>query len=182
MSLTLGSAGALTAGVIADRLRGRLQDGYLRIAAVSIAVMAVSYGTFSLAPTAGLAVLILAPGALFSIVPPIMAAAAQVELSPPTIRSLIAAVWSPIFTLIGVGFGPAIVAVTNLMLFHSEQMLRYAIPVVAFCLSFVAISLLILVRRSYCRTVLDAESLGALTPDSASPADAQPQPVQEGAL
>jgi MFS family permease len=158
MSLTLGSIGALTAGVVADRVRRRLQDGYLRMAVVAIAIMALSYGTFSLAPRPGLALLILAPGALFGIVPPIMAAAAQIELSPPEMRSLIAAMWSPIFTLIGIGFGPAIVAAANMMLFHSEQMLRYTIPVVAFCLSSVALTLLVLVRKSYCRTVTEAES------------------------
>jgi len=142
-------------------MRRRRDDAYLVLAAGGVLVMALSYGTFSIASTPNAALMLLTPAAFAGMVPPIMAAAAAVELAPPGMRSLIAAMWSPLFTLIGVGFGPAIVAVTTSLVFHRESALPQAIPLVVAVLAALAVPLLLAVRSYYRATLVEAEQLGA---------------------
>jgi len=159
MSLVLGVAGALLGGACGDSIRRRRDDGFVVLAAIALVVMSVSYGLFCFAPDAKTALIILMPAAFAGIVPPIMAAAAAVEMAPIGMRSVIAAIWSPLFTLVGVGFGPAIVAFTSLAVFHRESALTRSIPLVTAVLTAFALPLLVLVRRPYCGTVADAESI-----------------------
>jgi MFS family permease len=164
MSLVLGVAGALTGGALGDFVRRRRQDGYPVLAAIGLAVMTLSYGLFCLAPDPRTALLILAPAAFVGIIPPIMAAAAGAEMAPARMRSLVAAITSPLFTLIGVGFGPAIVAVATMALFHQESALRQAIPIVVGVLSALALPLLWSVRASYRATVAAADAINGEAP------------------
>jgi MFS family permease len=169
ISLVLGAVGVLSGGVLGDRLRRVRDDGYVILAASGVAVMAVSYGLFSLAPNPQAALIILAPGAFAGMIPPVMAAAAGVELAPARMRSLVGALWAPLFTLIGVGFGPAIVAVVTAVVFHRESALRLAIPLVVAVLTALALPLLLSVRGSYRKTVAEADALSGEAPALSPP-------------
>lgn len=160
MSLVLGTCGVLAGGALGDRVRKLRSDAYVLLAAAGLATSSLSYVVFGLASDPGLALLLLAPAALTGMVPPVMAAAAGVEMAPQRMRSLISALWSPLFTLIGVGFGPAIVAATAQLVFHSEAALPWAISLVVAVLASIALPLLIIVRGPYRAVVAEAETFG----------------------
>jgi len=152
MNLALGTVGALLAGLIVDRLRARYAHGYLILAFVGLVLPAVSFASFSLMPSAGLALIMLIPAALGLTIAPLAASCAITELAPAGMRALIFSGWMLIMSLLGMSFGPAVIGVLTQHLFGAPDGVRYAIPLLVVATVGIGLPCLLLVKPDYVET------------------------------
>lgn len=138
--LTLGTAGTLLGGVFADRLlaKGRL-DANMRVAMYA-GVATLAFGCLApLMPNPTLALMFLAP-TVFSIGMPVgIAPAALNFITPNQLRGQVIALYLFAVNLIGLGFGPTIVAVITDYGFGDPDMVRYSLSVFAVVVSLLAV-------------------------------------------
>ena len=131
MNMLFGFIGVIAGGLLADHLQKKYDDGYVRVCIIAFVFMAVGYVGFTLMPTPGLAVLMLAPAFIGGGAPTAAGSAAVVSLAPARMRAQIVALYY--FTLNVVGFmvGPTAVALLTDHYFHDRNMLRWSLCIVA---------------------------------------------------
>ncbi|MBZ5610958.1 MAG: MFS transporter [Acidobacteriia bacterium] len=143
MVMVFGVLGIVGAGRIADavRARGTLQANMLVGVFIALAWIPVHFLLF-LAPTAGWAVVWLAPACVFAAAPFGIAPAAIQQMMPPTMRGQASAVYLFILNLIGLGLGPTAVAFCTQYVFGRDNAVNYSLLVVAVTASILAAALL----------------------------------------
>lgn len=128
LTATVGVLGIIVGGRVADGMldRGRT-DAKLRvgiIAAVGNIVCGVAY---TLAPTAWVAVAALVPYNFFASFAFGAAIAAVQEITPNRMRAQMAALFTSVVTLIGLGLGPSVVGLLTDRVFGSGAAVRYSL-------------------------------------------------------
>ena len=131
LTMTVGVAGVLAGGRVADRLvaRGRV-DGRLRVGIIGAGGMLVSATAYPLMPTAGLAVAWLVAVNFFAAFPWGAASTAAAELFPSPLRAQGVAMYFFVLTLVSTTLGPTIVALVTDYVFGDEGALRYSLAIV----------------------------------------------------
>jgi MFS family permease len=126
LTMTLGTAGVLLGGRIADGFvsRGRV-DGPLRVGIIASVGMLISATAFPLMPTATLAVVALAVVNLFAALPWGAANAAAAEIAPTALRAQGAAFYFFLLNLISGLLGPTSLALFTDHVF-GEANIRYS--------------------------------------------------------
>ncbi len=134
--LTLGTAGTLLGGILADRLlvRGRL-DAKLYVSMIAGATTLVFGCLAPLMPSAPLALLFLAPTVMAIGVPVGLGPAALNFITPNQLRGQVIALYLFAVNLIGLGFGPTIVALITDYGFGDPAAVRYSLSVFAVVIS-----------------------------------------------
>jgi hypothetical protein len=132
MVMVFGVLGIVGAGRIADavRARGTLQANMLVGVCIALLWIPVHFLLF-LAPTAGWAVVWLAPACVFAAAPFGIAPAAIQQMMPPAMRGQASAVYLFILNLIGLGLGPTAVAFCTQYVFGRDNAVNYSLLVVA---------------------------------------------------
>jgi MFS family permease len=159
MNVTLGTLGALVAGLIVDRLRARYEHGYLILAFIGLLLPAISFSSFSLMPTAGLALIMLIPAALGLTVAPLSASCAITELAPAGMRALIFSGWMLAMSLLGMSLGPVAIGFLTQHLFGAPDGVRYAIPLLVVVTIGIGLPCLVLVKPNYVETARAAAKM-----------------------
>lgn len=141
--VVFGSLGIVGAGRVADFLRARgMLNANLRVglwvALIGLPVNCLLY----LAPSAGWAVLWLAPGSILAAAPFGVAPAAIQQMMPNPMRGQASAVYLFIINIIGLGLGPTAVAVSTQYLFRRDDAVNYALLLVTVLASALAAFLL----------------------------------------
>jgi len=151
--------GILAGGFVCDRLTRRgYRDAHFRVGlTVSLLLVPLSVA-FPLVPSAWMVVLLLIP---FSVLVSSMlgvAPAALQQIVPNEMRAQVGAMYLFVVNLLGLGAGPTSVALLTDHLFHSDQMLRYSLLIVATTAHLLAALLWYLGRKPYCRTLEHSDS------------------------
>lgn len=130
-STVLGTAGVLAGGRLADRLApaGR-PEGRLRVGLISSLALVPAMVAFALAPRPGVAVALLAPISFFSTFPLGAASAALQELTPARMRGQASALYLLVVSLLGLGLGPTLVALTTDYVFRDDLAVAASLGVV----------------------------------------------------
>ncbi len=138
-----GVLGIVGAGRIADavRARGTLQANMLVGVFIALAWIPVHFLLF-LAPSAGWAVVWLAPACVFAAAPFGIAPAAIQQMMPAAMRGQASAVYLFILNLIGLGLGPTAVAFFTQHVFGRDEAVNYSLLVVGVTASLLAAVLL----------------------------------------
>jgi MFS family permease len=154
LTMTVGVAGVLAGGWLADRLvrRGRV-DGPLLVGMLGAAGMLISATLYPLAPTAGGAVVGLAVVNVFAALPWGAASAAAAQMAPAAFRAQSAALFFFVFNLVSGALGPSSVAWCTEYLFRDPNAVRYSIAVVSAAGMLVTLLLLGIGRAPYRATV-----------------------------
>lgn len=128
LTATVGVLGIVTGGRAADALFARGHtDAKLRVGIVA-AVANLACGTaYTLAPTAPLAVAALVPFNFFASFAFGAATAAVQEITPNRMRAQAAALFLSVTNLIGLGLGPAVVALLTDRVFADDAAVRYSL-------------------------------------------------------
>ena len=134
--LTLGTGGTLLGGILADRLlvRGRL-DAKMYVSMYAGATILIFGCLAPLMPTAPLALLFLAPTVMAIGVPVGLGPAALNFITPNQLRGQVIALYLFAVNLVGLGFGPTIVAVITDYGFGDPGAVRYSLSVFAVVIS-----------------------------------------------
>jgi MFS family permease len=127
-----GSLGILSAGYVADWLRGRdVLNANMRVGAI-IGVLWIPVHFFLfLAPTGTWAAVWLVPAAIFAGAPFGISAAAIQQMMPNTMRGQAGAVYLFILNLVGLGIGPTAVGFTTQHIFHRDDAVNYSLLIVS---------------------------------------------------
>jgi len=141
--MTVGSAGIIGAGRLADymRSRGRANANLVLGALIGLVWIPIHLLLF-LAPTAGWAYLWLIPGVVMGSAPFGIAAAAIQQMMPPKMRGQAAAVYLFILNIIGLGLGPTAVAACTQYVFRRDDALKYSLAIVTSVACVLAVVLL----------------------------------------
>ena len=120
------TAGALI-GLVVDKWysRGR-KDAHLRFFAGCTLIQTLGIAGMVIAPDAWLSVAFLIPQASVVIFNGVAAAALQI-VTPGRMRGQVSAVYLLVFNLIGLGFGPSVVAVFTDYVFHDDGMVGWSL-------------------------------------------------------
>ena len=143
MVAVFGVLGIVGAGRVADavRARGTLQANMLVGVCIALLWVPVHFLLF-LAPSAGWAVVWLAPACVFAAAPFGIAPAAIQQMMPAAMRGQASAVYLFILNLIGLGLGPTAVAFLTQHVFGRDDAVNYSLLVVAVTASLAAAALL----------------------------------------
>lgn len=138
--LVFGAGGIYLGGWTADKLRasGHQTSAFTTAAWCAVAAVAPS-SLFPLMPTAQAALLVMAPMVFFSAAPWGVAVSALQQFTPNELRGQVSALLYlfPV-NLIGIGFGPSIVALITEQGFGDPAALRYAMSMVGCAASMLA--------------------------------------------
>jgi MFS family permease len=127
-----GAAGSLTAGLAGDWAVGRgWRAGRLGVMVAAVALAAPFAVAAALAPSAGLAFLLIAPTGYLVAVALAGAPAALQDITPPRMRGVQHALGILAVNLVGLGLGPTAVALVTDKVLRDETALRYALASVA---------------------------------------------------
>src|SRR5215471_294896 len=129
--MTVGSAGIIGAGRLADylRSRGRANANLVLGALIGLVWIPINLLLF-LAPTAGWAYVWLAPGVVMGSAPFGIAPAAIQQMMPPKMRGQASAVYLFILNIIGLGLGPTAVAACTQYVLGRDDALKYSLAIV----------------------------------------------------
>lgn len=157
LTMTIGTAGVLCGGWVADRYvkRGRA-DGPLRVGMIGAAGMLVAASVMPLMPTATLAIACLAVVNFFAAFPWGAAAAAAANMVPRELRAQGVALFFLVRALISQTLGPIVLALLNDHVFTNER-IRYSLLVVNVVAMTIALVLLGSGLGSYRRTLENRE-------------------------
>ena len=137
--LVFGGSGVYLGGWMADRIdRGGRVGGPFRTAslcALGVVVPAVAY---PLMPSAHLSLVVMAPMILFSSAPWGVAVSALQQMAPNEMRGQVGAFYLFTVNLIGIGFGPTLVALLTDYWFGDPAALRYSMVAVSGAAALVA--------------------------------------------
>jgi MFS family permease len=127
-----GSLGILSAGYVADWLRGRgVMNANMRVGAcIGVLWIPVHFLLF-LAPTGTWATVWLVPAAIFAGAPFGISAAAIQQMMPNPMRGQAAAVYLFILNLVGLGIGPTAVGFTTQHIFGRDDAVGYSLLIVS---------------------------------------------------
>jgi len=130
--LVCGPAGIVCGGRLADHLRARgYRDANMRVMWIAaLCWLPVAVATV-LAPSPGLALLLLVPCKFLLASPFGVAPSAITEIMPNEMRGQAAASYLFVNNLVGLGFGPTAIALLTDYVFRNENMLPYSMAVVA---------------------------------------------------
>jgi MFS family permease len=161
LTMTVGVLGVVTGGRVADRLvRRGLVDGPLRVGIIGALGMLVFAGLYPLMPTAGLAVLLLAPVNFFAAFPWGAAYAAAAETMPNPLRAQGTALYVLVINLVSGTLGATAVALVTDRVFGNDLALRYSLSIVSATGMLLAAALLAAGLGPYRRTVLALQGGG----------------------
>lgn len=137
--LTLGTGGTLLGGILADRLlaRGRL-DANMYVSMFAGATILIFGCLAPLMPNAQLALLFLAPTVLAIGVPVGIGPAALNFITPNQLRGQVIALYLFGVNLIGLGFGPTIVALITDYGFGDPAAVKYSLSIFAIVIAALA--------------------------------------------
>jgi MFS family permease len=132
MVLSLGTGGTLLGGILADRAlaKGKL-DAKIRVSIFAGVGMLISGFLAPLMPSAPLALLLLAPTVCLLGFPVGIAPAACNFITPNQLRGQVIAIYLFAVNLLGLGFGPTIVALITDYGFGDPAKLKYSLSVFA---------------------------------------------------
>ena len=141
--MTVGSAGIIGAGRLADylRSRGRANANLLLGALIGLVWIPVNLLLF-LAPSAGWAYIWLVPGVVMGSAPFGIAPAAIQQMMPPKMRGQASAVYLFILNIIGLGLGPTAVAACTQYVFGHDDALKYSLAIVTAAACVISVVLL----------------------------------------
>ena len=142
--LTLGTTGTLVGGIWSDRLygKGRL-DANMRVGLYAGLGILVFGSTAPLMPSAGAALIVLAPTVFFLGFSVSLAPAAASFVSPNELRGQAVALYLFATNLIGLGIGPTLVALMTDYVFGDPAALRYSLTLFAIGIAVLAIIILL---------------------------------------
>jgi len=145
-----GTSGAYFAGWMSDRLarRGHL-DAPLKVAAFGFVGCGLFGALTPLMPTAGAALLLLAPASFLSTTPYPCAGTAIQLIVPNRARAQVTALYITLTTLVGLGVGPLVVGLMTDHLFRDPADIRYSLAIVVGVPAPVMFALLLLACRPY---------------------------------
>ena len=154
MVAIFGVLGIVGAGRVADavRARGTLQANMLVGVSIALLWIPVHFLLF-LAPSAGWAVVWLAPACVFAAAPFGIAPAAIQQMMPAAMRGQASAVYLFILNLIGLGLGPTAVAFFTQHVFGRDNAVNYSLLVVAVTASLAAAVLLWIGLKPFLRSL-----------------------------
>jgi predicted MFS family arabinose efflux permease len=126
-----GTLGIVTGGRVADWLNDRgCRDSTVRVAAFS-ALAWLPFGVlYPLVPTAVWSAVLLVPAVFFASMPFGVVPAAIQRMMPNPMRAQATAVYLFVINLIGMGFGPTIIALLTDKVFRDENSLHDALAIV----------------------------------------------------
>ncbi len=127
-----GTGGLLAGGHLADRWwRAGRTDGHLRVVLLSVATMTPCFALLPLAPSADIAIALLALATFTSSLHGGVAGAALQLITPNELRGQITAVYFFIANLVGLGLGPTAVALITDFGYQDPLALGYSIATLA---------------------------------------------------
>jgi MFS family permease len=149
-----GSLGILSAGYVADWLRGRdVLNANMRVGAcIGILWIPVHFFLF-LAPTGTWAMIWMVPAAVFAGAPFGIAPAAIQQMMPNPMRGQASAVYLFILNLIGLGIGPTAVGFTTQHIFGRDEAVNYSLLVVSVIASVLAAAILWLGSKPFLKSL-----------------------------
>ena len=154
LTMTVGVAGVLAGGRVADRLaRGGRIDGAFRVGLLGATGMLVSGSAYPLMNDARFAVAWIAVLNFFAAFPWGAASAAAAEMVPAPLRAQGVSLYFLVLNLLSAALGPTAVALVTDYVFHDESALRYSLALVTVAGMLVAIALFVVGLRSYPRTI-----------------------------
>lgn len=149
-----GAAGILLSGWLFDRMarRGR-QDSALFISRIAIALVIPSAAWVGLAPTPGVALAALSWCTFLLAIPAGLGPVAIYQLTPNEHRGQLIAIYLLVATLLGVGGGPTLVAMTNDLVFRDDAAIGTSMAIVATiaaicCLAGLSLASAVIKRRA----------------------------------
>lgn len=131
VTIAFGFIGVIAGGWLSDAQQKHHDDGYLRVCILAFLFMAVGYIGFTMMPTPGSAVGILALGFIGGGASTAAGSAAIVSLAPPQMRAQIVALYYFTLNFIGFMIGPTSVALLTDHVFHDRNMLRWSLAIVS---------------------------------------------------
>lgn len=154
LTLVIGTMGVLVGGMVSDALanRGR-SDGPLLVGIIGAAGMLVFGSTYPFAPSAQLAVVLLAFVNFFAAFPWGAASAGAAQIVPSSMRAQGVALYGFVITLVSAGLGPTAVAAVTDYVFHDDAKLPYGLAIVTATGMTIAITLFTLGRGAYRDTI-----------------------------
>ena len=154
LTMTIGVAGVLAGGRVADRLvKAGRPDGALRVGIIGATGMLVAATAYPLMETAALAIAWLVAVNFFAAFPWGAAAAAAAEIVPAPLRAQGVALYFFVLNLVSSALGPTAVALVTDYVFRDELALRYSLAVVNVVGMSAAIALFLYGRDAFTRTL-----------------------------
>jgi MFS family permease len=159
LTMTLGTAAVLGGGRLADALvRRGYTDGPLRVGIIGALGMLVFASAYPLAPSASVAVALLAVVNVFAALPWGAASAAAAQIIRPEMRAQGVAMFFFVTSLISFALGPVVVAVITDKVFANREAVRYSLVIVNVFGMLGAIALLSAALPAYRRTLAQLET------------------------
>ncbi len=141
--LIAGPLGVMASGTLVDRYLARgVADAPLRVGAGGLVLLAGAIPAYAFAPSVPVALLSFVPLAFGLGFPYGIASGALALITPPSLRGQISALYLMISNLIGMTFGPLLVALLTDRVFHDDLAVRYSLallPVVTVPIAAVAL-------------------------------------------
>jgi MFS family permease len=157
-----GACGLLLGGWLADRLYRRgYKDAHLRVIRLNAIVLLPLFVGMALAPTAGIALALMAAGMLLGTIHGGVAGAGLQVVTPPRLRARTVALYFLVANLVGLGLGPTAIALVTEHVFGSDGALRYGLAVVTGIALPLSALILSLGLRPFAAAVEAAEQAGA---------------------
>jgi MFS family permease len=126
------TAGSLAGGWLADRYAQRRTPGSrLRVGVIAAAGLVPWMALFPLMPTAGWAIVVLAPAAFCLGLPYGAAVAAIHDVTPAPMRGQLSALYLFAINLVGLGIGPTAVAVLTDFVFRDDLAVPWSVSITA---------------------------------------------------
>lgn len=156
IGLTLGTAGTVFGGWVADKLYARgYRDAKMRIG-VFVGLAWIPFGLiYPLMPNMYLVVAFIIPPSFIGAMTIGVAPAAIQEIMPNTLRGQASAIYIFFNSLIGLGLGPWAVGLATDYLFRDEMKVNYSIVLVGFAAHALAALLLYVGMKHYRKTLDD---------------------------
>jgi len=145
-------AGVLTSGMLVDRTLARGSgDGPLRVALAGLALLTLSIPAYALAPSVTVALLCYVPLAFALGFPYGIASGALALITPPAFRGQVTATYLLVSNLVGLTFGPLLVALGTERLFGDPAAVRYSLALLPLATSPIAALALVAARAPFAR-------------------------------
>lgn len=156
--LTLGPAGTVSGGLIANRLYAKgHRDAPFRVLSVSLPALVIVGGTAALWPDPYLTIAALAVSAYFSSMSTSTGIASVVFATPAQYRGRILALYTMTNAFIGTLIGPTGVGILNDNVFGSESGIKWSLACILLIGGGILTSFLLTGRKGYARAVQELE-------------------------
>lgn len=157
--IVVGPAGAVTAGLLADRFyRAGVKEGPFRVIQFGLPVLVLVGGTASLWPSPTLVLTALGIAAFASAMSTSAGVAAVIFATPPHFRGRMMALYTMTNSSIGTILGPTAVGLLTDHVFGTGDGIRYALATVLLAVGGSLAAYLYTARRSYIATVAELDA------------------------